>query len=63
MPVYKFKCKTCKIEDVKQFLYQHNPETGHIDLRVCEACGTPVERSWGKPPKSWYHSIRGGNSE
>mgnify|MGYP003130698028 CR=1 FL=1 len=63
MPVYKFKCKTCKIEDVKQFLYQHNPETGHIDLRVCEACGTPVERSWNKPPKSWYHSIRGGTSE
>ena len=57
MPVYQFSCKTCNIGDVKQFLYRHNPKTGHIDLRVCEVCGDPVERKWGRPPKSWFRSI------
>tara|TARA_R110000824_G_scaffold158788_1_gene332849 strand:+ start:584 stop:772 length:189 start_codon:yes stop_codon:yes gene_type:complete len=57
MPVYQFSCKTCDIGDVKQFLYRHNPKTGHIDLRVCEVCGDPVERKWGRPPQSWFRSI------
>ncbi len=57
MPRYKFTCKTCKIDDVKKFLYRYNPETGVIDLRVCEDCGKAVDRSWGQPPKSWYRSI------
>lgn len=63
MANYKFKCTKCNINDVKHFLYIHNPKTGHIDLRVCEDCGTPVERSWTRPPKSWYQSIRGANNE
>ena len=58
MAIYQFKCKPCGFDDVKKFLYRHNPKTGHIDLRVCEACGNPVERSWGRPPKQWYQSIR-----
>ena len=62
MPVYKFKCTPCGLNDVKQFLYRRNPDTGHIDLRVCEACGTPVERSWGRPPDSWYRSIGSNQS-
>tara|TARA_R110000824_G_scaffold383463_2_gene577049 strand:+ start:460 stop:648 length:189 start_codon:yes stop_codon:yes gene_type:complete len=57
MPIYKFKCKTCKIDDVKQFLYKYNEETRAIDLRVCEECSNPVERVWGGPPKEWYRSI------
>jgi len=61
MPNYKYSCKPCGIDDVKQFLYRHNPKTGHIDLRVCELCGETVERSWGRPPDSWYRSIRGQN--
>jgi predicted nucleic acid-binding Zn ribbon protein len=63
MPTYKFKCAKCNIDDVKQFLYRRNPKTGHIDLRVCEDCGTPVERNWSRPPKSWYQSIRSTNNE
>lgn len=59
MPVYKFKCNQCKLDDVKKFLYRFNEKTGVIDLRVCEECGTPVERVWGKPPDSWYRSIQG----
>ena len=61
MPIYKFSCKTCKINDVKQFLYKYNDETNKIDLKVCENCGTPVERKWGSPPKEWYRSIREPN--
>jgi len=58
MPIYKFKCKTCDINDVKQFLYQYNDQTNHIDLKVCAACSNPVERVWGNPPESWYRSIQ-----
>jgi len=58
MPLYNFSCKTCGIENVKQFLYKYNDATGHIDKRVCEACEGPVERKWGAPPKQWYQSIR-----
>lgn len=57
MPIYKFKCTTCGLDDVKQFLYKFNKATGAIDLRVCEECSNPVERVWGDPPKSWYRSI------
>ena len=35
-----------------------NPETGNIDLRICEDCSTPVERVWKKPSSDWYRSIR-----
>ena len=63
MPIYNFKCKTCKLDDVKQFLYKRNDDTGNIDLRVCESCGSPVERVWSRPPKSWYMSIRGDRNE
>jgi predicted nucleic acid-binding Zn ribbon protein len=59
MPIYKFKCKPCKLDDVKKFLYRFNKKTGAIDLRVCEECGTPVDRVWGNPPDSWYRSIQG----
>ena len=58
MPIYKFSCKTCKIDDVKQFLYRYNEATGAIDLRVCEECNNPVERVGGDPPQSWYRSIQ-----
>ena len=63
MPIYKFKCKTCDINDVKQFLYRYNDQTNHIDLKVCAASSNPVERVWGNPPESWYRSfqIRGQN--
>ena len=57
MPIYKFRCKTCNLNDVKQFLYRYNKDTGAIDLRVCEECRNPVERVWSDPPKSWYRSI------
>jgi len=63
MPIYEFKCVPCKLDNVKQFLYKYNEETGAIDLRVCEECGTPVERVWGKPPQSWYRSIQRGQNE
>ena len=59
MPIYKFKCKTCNLNDVKQFLYRYNKKTGHIDLKVCEACCNPVERSWGVQPDAWYRIIQG----
>jgi len=59
MPRYKFKCTKCDINDVKQFLYRYNADTGAIDLKVCEDCGNPVERVWGNPPDSWYRSIQG----
>ncbi len=57
MPIYKFKCTPCELSDVKQFLYKFNEDTNNIDLKVCEACGTPVERVWSNPPTSWYRSI------
>ncbi len=59
MPIVKYKCIPCGIDDVKKFLYRYNPKTEAIDLKVCDDCGTPVERTWGKPPEAWYRSIRG----
>ena len=32
MPIYKFKCKSCGIDDVKQFLYRYNDKTKHLDI-------------------------------
>lgn len=63
MPIYTYKCTPCGIENVKKFLYRYDPESGAIDLRVCEDCGTPVQRVWGKPPESWYKSIQGRGNE
>ncbi len=63
MPIYKFKCTPCNLDNVKQFLYRYNEETGAIDLRVCEECGNPVQRVWDRPPKSWFRSIQGGQNE
>ena len=60
MPIVKYKCTPCGLDNVKQFLYRYNPKTEAIDLRICDECGTPVQRVWGKPPQSWYRSIRGG---
>ena len=61
MPRYKYTCETCGLGDVKKFLYRYDEQTGQIDLKVCEECGTPVERVWSKPPDSWYRSIRRPN--
>jgi len=58
MPKYSYKCTKCNIDNVKRFLYQMNPSTGHIDLRVCEDCGEPVERVWQRPSGDWYRSIK-----
>ena len=58
MPIYKFKCEPCGIDDVKQFLYRYNDKTKHIDLKICASCSNPVERVWGNPPDSWYRSIQ-----
>ena len=63
MPNYSYTCKTCKIDNVKQFLYRHNPVTNRIDLRVCEICANPVERKWSPPPKEWYRSISNRQNE
>ncbi len=63
MPIIKYKCTPCGIGDVKKFLYKYNVDTNSIDLKVCEDCGTPVERTWGRPPQSWYRSIQGGRNE
>ena len=57
MPNYSYKCSKCNLDDVKRFLYTMNSETGHIDLRVCEDCGEPVERVWKIPSADWYRSI------
>ena len=61
MPIYKYTCETCELDDVKKFLYRYDEQTGQFDLKVCEECGNPVERVWGNPPDSWYRSIRRPN--
>ena len=55
MPRYKYTCGTCELDDVKSFHYRLNPETGHIDLKVCAWCGNKVLRKFDKPPKEWFN--------
>jgi len=44
---YKYSCKTCKIKDIKGFLY------GQQNQPLCTYCKEPLEREFMRPPQNW----------
>ena len=66
MPRYKYKCKNCKLNDVKKFEYHktiNKSADNLLEVPVCPDCGNMLERQFMKPPKNWFEGQRISNNE
>jgi len=53
---YKYVCTTCDLEDVKNFHYRMDKDTG-VECRVCPECGNMLKRKFVNPPRGWFNQI------
>ena len=54
--IYKYVCTSCKLDNIKSFLYKTDPETG-VECRICPECGEMLKRKFMRPPKAWFNQI------
>ena len=50
---YKYSCKSCKLTDIRKFVYSEN-----TNIPICLGCGEDLKSEFMQPPQSWMEQQR-----